>query len=236
MHTNKRKNIGDTSGKFHIFEWMINFKEQYGILNIITAGLLLLFMSMVMTVVMNPSIIFDKYREYDEFKHAQSFNYRMKTNKAMQLTLKDIIEDMNGYRCFVIELHNGKQNSTGLSFNYGALTYEVLRNDSVPSVAEDYADFTLDRYPILMKVHEEGYWCGTTEEMKQYDRRTAMKLESNDAYGIALTTIYGVKSEIGYLGVTFNDTTRKCNREVVANKMRKFAAQIAPLLDGENAN
>ena len=218
---------------FKLFEWIIAFKKEHGVINIITAGLLLIFMSMVLTLVFNPNIIFDKYREYDELRHTESFNRRMKANKAMQLELKDIVSNMRAYRGFVIELHNGKVNSTGLSFNYGGMTYEALGSDTIISVAEDYADFTLDRYPILMKVYDEGYWCGTTDDLAKLDKRMALRLESNNAYGIVLTTIYGVKSEIGFLGITYNEMPPNIKVDGTANLMRKYAAQIAPLLDGD---
>ena len=225
------KNKASDNG-FRLFEWAIAFKKEHGIINIITAGLLLIFMSMVLTLVFNPDIMFDKYREYDELKHTESFNQRMRANKAMQLELKDIVQDMGACRGFVIELHNGKVNAAGLSFNYGAMTYEALSDETIPSVAEEYTDFTLDRYPILMKVYEEGHWCGTTDELAKFDKRMALKLEANNAYGIALTTIYGVKSEIGFLGMTYSCIPSHCDRNATANSMRKYAAQIAPLLDG----
>ena len=151
----------------------------------------------------------------------------------MQLELKDMVFEMHAYRGFVIELHNGKVNSTGLSFNYGAMTYEALGSDTIISVAEDYADFTLDRYPILMKVYDEGYWCGTTDDLAKFDKRMALRLESNNAYGIVLTTIYGVKSEIGFLGITYDEMPPNIKVDGTANLMRKYAAQIAPLLDGD---
>ena len=226
----KNKVSGDG---FKLFEWIIAFKKEHGIINIITAGLLLIFMSMVLTLVFNPSLIFDKYIEYDEIRHTESFNQRMKANKAMQLELKEIVSEMQAYRGFVIELHNGKVNSTGLSFNYGALTYEALANDTIASVAEEYADFTLDRYPVLMKVYDEGYWCGTTDELAKFDKRMALRLESNNVSGIILTTIYGVKSEIGFLGVTYDVMPMNIKTNRTANIMHKYAAQIAPLLDGD---
>lgn len=232
MSTKSKRSISGDGGKFRIFEWVIQFKEKYGVLNIITSGILLIFMSLVLTVAFNPSIVFDKYREYDEMKHAQSFNYRMKSNKATQLILKDILEETKAQRCLIIEMHNGKSNSTGLSFNYGTATYECV-NDSVESIREDYTEFTLERYPLMMKVYDEGQWCGTTDELMQYDKKLAMKLKSNDTYGIAITTIYGIRSEIGFLVLSFGETHSKCNREEMANMMRKYAAEISPLLDGE---
>jgi outer membrane protein OmpA-like peptidoglycan-associated protein len=231
MAVNNRKSHDVGDSKFFLFEWVIKLKEKYGILNILTSGLLMVFMSVMLMITFNPTIVFDKYREYDEYKHAQSFNYRMKSSKTVSLMLKDMLGELGGIRAFVIEMHNGKSNSTGLSFNYGSQTYEELA-DNIESVREDYSDFSLDRYPIIMKIYDEGYWAGTVEDMKKIDKRLALKLESNDAYYIAVTTIYGMKSEIGFLGITFSKDSFK-NTPDMQNKLRKYATQLSPFLDGE---
>ena len=188
MAVNNRKSHDVGDSKFFLFEWVIKLKEKYGILNILTSGLLMVFISVMLMITFNPTILFDKYREYDEYKHAQSFNY-------------------------------------------GSQTYEELA-DNIESVREDYSDFSLDRYPIIMKIYDEGYWAGTIEEMKKIDKRLALKLESNDAYYIAVTTIYGMKSEIGFLGITFTKDSFK-NMPDMQNKLRKYATQLSPFLDGE---
>jgi hypothetical protein len=164
----------------------------------------------------------------------ESFNYRMKTMKMMNLMMERILEDMKGQRCFIIELHNGKTNSTGLSFNYGSLTYEHTA-DSVSSIMEEYIDFTIDRYQLLSYVYENGHWEGSTEEMRIIDHKLSMRLESNDSYYICIATIFGVKSEIGFLGITYN---KKPNIPIstLQNKMMRFAAELSPLLDGELIN
>ena len=130
-------------------------------------------------------------------------------------------------------MHNGKQNSSGLSFNYGSLTYECTV-DTAWSVREDYVEFSLDRYPITMYVYENGYWYGSTDDLMCLDRKLALKLEANDAYFLSVTTIYGIKSEIGFLGVTFGPNGCPLDEETLPNKMRKYASQLSPFLDGEN--
>ena len=233
MAANSKKNIGGDGGRFVIFEWVISLKERYGILNILTSGLLMVFMSIMVTITLNPGIIFDKYSTYAEERHAQSFEYRMKSSKAVQLMLHDIRDDFSAMRVFVIELHNGKSNPTGLSFNFGSLTYEVLSHDAT-SVREDYSDFSLERYPFIMQLYEDGYWEGYTSDLKKIDKRLALKLESNDVYYVAFTSIYGMNREIGFLGITFSEQEYK-QIPNLSNKLRKYATQLSPFLDGEKA-
>ena len=190
------------------------------------------FMSLMLYVTFNPKIIFDRYKEYDEAKHLESFNYRMKSNRSVQLILNEILDDVGGSRCYVLEMHNGKANSTGLSFNYGSLTYEVTR-DSVESVREDYSDFSLERYPLAFWVYENGYWCGTVDDLMKIDRKLALKFEANDTYAAIATTIYGIKSEIGFVGVSFGPEFENLDKATILNKLRKYANQISPFLDGD---
>ena len=69
MAVNNRKSHDVGDSKFFLFEWVIKLKEKYGILNILTSGLLMIFMSVMLMITFNPTIVFDKYREYDEYKH-----------------------------------------------------------------------------------------------------------------------------------------------------------------------
>ena len=216
------------------FERVVKFKNKYGLLNIITSGLLMVFMSFAIMLAMNPSIIFDKYRAYDDQKHTESFNYRMKSTKTVQLMLKECLYETGGIRCFIVEMHNGKTNSSGLSFNYGSMTYEVDA-DSVFSIQEDYSEFSLERYNLISYVYENGYWCGNVEDMCDIDEKLSMKLRANDTYGVAISMIYGTKNEIGFIGISFDENGCMTHDHTEVKKLlTKYAMQIAPFLDGDN--
>jgi hypothetical protein len=211
----------------------IKLVDTYGAIKIVFVSLLMLFMSLVAYLAINPSFIFERYLEYAEQKHTESFNYRMESTPYVQSAMRNLVMEEDAMRAFVIEMHNGKYNSSGLSFNYGSLTYEAL-NDNVESVMEDYADFTLDRYSVLTKVWKNGKWSGSIEELRKIDRRLALKLEANGAYYLSLTMIYGVKTEIGFVGVTFGQNSN-VDKNRVENILSKYASKISPFLDGNRA-
>ena len=228
----KKETTGSVETKFPIMEWAIGLYRKHGIMNILVSGILLVFMSVMVSIALNPTVVFDKYKEYEELKHQQSFDYRMKSSPAVQAILDNSVTKLNALRAFVIELHNGKANSTGLSFNYGSMTYESLNGDSVGSVKEDYSDFSLDRYPMVMKVYEDGLWYGTVSSVEKIDKKLGFKMEGNEADYMIVTSIYGVKSEIGFFGVTYKGEGPTDIQKAI-NEVRKIANQLSPLLDGD---
>lgn len=226
MAKNESKVIGFLKGGIAMI-------DKYGALKIVFASLLMLFISFITYLTLNPSFVFERYSEYEEKKHIESFNYRMESTPIVQSMTNNMVIESKALRCFIIEMHNGKYNASGLSFNYGALTYEGLR-DNVESVQEDYNDFTLDRYPILSYVYKHGKWSGNIDDLKKIDKRMALKLESNGAYYLAVSMIYGSKNDIGFIGASFgkNDSFDKNKVEIL---LSKYSSRLSPYLDGESA-
>lgn len=213
---------------------VINMIDEFGIIKMIYGTIVAVLLSMISYIIVNPSIIFEKYDAYAEQRHTESFNYRMENTPVINNIMRQMVLETGAIRSFVIEMHNGKSNSAGLSFNYGTLTYEGLR-DSVESIKEDYNDFTLDRFPILNIVYRKGSWIGSIEELRKIDKRLAYRLESNDADFVALQMLYGVKTEIGFIGVTYSKNDKLPTEREIQNYLHSYAPKIAPLLDGEKA-
>jgi hypothetical protein len=212
---------------------VLKLVEKYGFVKILFSCLLMVFISYTTYLTLNPSIMFDRFAEYAEEKHRESFDQRMKASPMIQIVLDNIREETNASRVFIIEMHNGKYNSTGLSFNYGSLTYESL-SDSVMSIMEDYADFTLERYPILGKVYIDNKWYGTINELAFIDRRLSLKLEANGSSYIALHIIYGMKSEVGFLCVEYNNENNVIPEHDIDTAVHKALPKLSKYLDGDN--
>jgi hypothetical protein len=205
--------------------------DKYGIVRIIGAVILMIFVSYATYLSFNPSVIFERYDKYETERHYEMFDYRMQNLPYVQNNLNLLLNETEAIRTFVIELHNGKTNSAGLSFNYGTISYEAL-SDGVLSIREDYSDFSLDRYPLLVKVYNDGFWCGGVKKLSTIDNRLAHKVCANDGTYIALATIYGIRSEIGFVGVTFDGDVNISETEL-RKLLTKYASMISPLLDGE---
>lgn len=217
---------------FGIFTDFVQLCKETGPLRIAGYVVFFLFTAYAVHIGTHPDIIFEKYEEYAEQKHAESFNYRMRTSPQVQSYMDQMRMESDGMRTFIIEMHNGKYNAAGLSFNYGALTYESV-SEGHESVMDDYIDFSLERYPMLGQIYDNGFWSGTVEDLMDEDRHLALKLESNDAKYFAAAMIYGTKGDIGFIGVTYDHTD--VNTLKIKQVLVKYAMKISPLLDGEEA-
>ena len=215
-------------------ESVIKFIDKYGYLRIFHALATIIFISYTTYLTANPSIIFDRYRTYEDEKHKASFNYRMESSTKILNYMNELVEDSKSTRAFIIELHNGKYNSTGLSFNFGSLTYEALRNGA-ESIQEDYADFTLDRYSFILHLCKNGYWSGSIDDIESIDPKMAYKLRSNNVQYMCVMPIYGETAEIGFIGISYTDEDSKMPSNV-RNILFKYSQIISPLLDGSKAH
>lgn len=217
---------------FGIFTDFVKLCKETGPLRIAGYVVFFIFTAYAVHIGTHPDIIFEKYEEYAEQRHAESFYYRMKASPQIQSYIDQMRLECNGMRTFIIEMHNGKYNAAGLSFNYGALTYESV-SEGYDSVLDDYIDFSLERYPTLGRIYEEGYWSGTVDELMEYDKHLALKLKSNDVEYFVATMIYGTKGDIGFIGTTYDHTD--INVAKTKQVLVKYAMKISPLLDGAEA-
>lgn len=183
----------------------------------------------------HPEKIMDRITKYSEEKHAKSFAYRMESSPKIEDCLDKLVLESDAARAFIIEMHNGKYNSAGLSFNYGAMNYESV-NEGIESVRDDYVDFTLERFQLCYKVYKDGFWSGTIDELSKVDKRLALRMRSNDTRTdyLAVVMIYGENSEIGFLGITYHKGD-EIDEEKTHKLLMKYAAQLSPLLDGSMA-
>lgn len=208
--------------------------DEHGPLTIINTLLLALIVSLGVYFIKKPEAFIERCDRYMEKKHEASFNYRMTNSPQVQTYLDDLCLETGAKRCFIIELHNGKTNATGLSFNYGKLSYESDRF-GVVSVGEDYSDFSIERYPMAFKVYKEGYWTGSINDFMTIDKHLALKLRSNDAEYLCLSTLYGENGEIGFIGLSYGKGDKIMEKNKLHSCIVKYGNKISPLLDGAKA-
>ena len=227
---NTKNESKNHTSRFGWVDEIASLIDKHGYWKLISTCIMFVFMSFIAYVAINPTVYFEKYQEFENNRHIESFNQRLKVSPLIDGYLDQFINEVGGMRAFVIEMHNGKSNAAGLSFNYGSMTYEALAEDAM-SIKEDYVDFTLDKYKTPLYIYKNGFLEGTIDEIRNVDRKLALKLEYSECAYSAAIIIHGKKSEIGFLGVSFRD--KNVDKVAVQNALRKYAAKIGPLLDGE---
>lgn len=151
---------------------------------------------------------------------------------------KPKIDDMLAYtlnktdcdRVFVIEMHNGTNNTAGLPFVYGEMTYEMVRN-GVTHIDEDYTNLNLSRFSFPAYVNQHHYWMGSIEELRKIDPKIAQRLASNDVTYLAIIDIHGVKNELGFFGITYCNGRQPKSREELITVLMEETQKLSTLLD-----
>lgn len=178
----------------------------------------------------NPLELYEKISDIEKKKHNESFEKRMESSPLIQNTLDLMMLELSCDRAFIIEMHNGKYNSAGLSYNYGEVNYEISKHDT-EYIMDIVGDFQLNKFPVFSIIYTSGYWYGNIEELIKIDRRFAYILKANNVKYLYIKTIYGKKSEIGFLVIAYEEKP-KLSEYTISVKMDKYSSKISPLLDG----
>lgn len=211
-----------------IIQKLIDLQKKYGFFQILK-GLFILFISgYVIFFTFNPTYLIDKIEESRKEDHDNAVVRRMKSDAEIRLILERLLSRSGASRSWLIEFHNGSSNiGSGLPFLYGSMRLEATQ-DSIMGVEEDYADFSLSRYPLLGKVLEDGYFYGNIESVEPLDRKLYFKMKSNNVTQFAFLAVYKGTSPLGIVGLTY--CRADMNKENILMLIRKAGVQIASLL------
>lgn len=144
----------------------------------------------------------ETHNEKVEQEHNDALIVRQKIKPKIDSILTDALTRLNADRVFVMEMHNGNNNTSGLPFLYGEMTYEQVRN-GVSHIDDDYLNLNLSRFTFPLYLEREHLWQGTTEDLSKIDDKLSKRLLSNDVSYLAITQIHGFSNFIGYFGVSY---------------------------------
>ena len=207
---------------------LIALQNKYGFFSIIKGLFILLLSGYVVFFALNPTYLLEKIENTKSEQHEYAISNRIKSDAEIRLILERLLDKAKAGRSWLIEFHNGSSNlSSGLPFIYGSMRLEATQ-DSIMGVEEDYADFSLSRYPLLSKVLEDGFFYGNIEDIKPLDQKLYFKMKSNNVTEVALLAIYKGNTPLGIVGLTYCNTPMEAQR--VGMLIRKAGVQIATLL------
>lgn len=176
--------------------------------------------------------IFQRYDEYVSHKHNVSTEYRIESSPIVRNYLNQLVLETGADRAYIGEYHNGKNNPSGLQWQYADMTFI---NDAAYDVTDEYQNVPLVKYELCYKLYKDGVFMGDIEQIRVIDPRMAARLEANDVKYICAAMMYGEnKSDIGFVGVSFTGTT-DIDRTQLIHTLTKYAAKISPYLDDAKA-
>lgn len=217
-----------------LLERVMKLIEKYGVWKIIQ-GILLI--GLLLYVVLNINTIPDTIKNIikedkieDIATHDAAIEVRKKIKPQIDSILNNTLYALDADRVFVLEMHNGTNNPSGLPFLYVEMTYCCV-NDNVQHVDDDYINLNLSRFEFPYFLETQHYWYGTIDELHKVDSKLALRLKSNDAKYFAIMTIQGIQNELGYFGVTFTRDIRIENTDILMMELSDATQKISTLLD-----
>lgn len=220
-----------------MLEKMIKLIDQHGIIKILKACFLLVTLLYVSYNGANLNQIVEEALIKKQTAHDIALEYRRKLEPEIRMTLTDLYLHTRSDRAFVIEMHNGNSNITGLPFYKGAMTYEEV-SQGTEYVSEDYDDFNLSRFPFLTYVSTLRSWSGPIDSLSSIDRKLALKLLSNNVNYLSVRCMYNMERKpFGFVGITYvthpNPTQKELND--VKETLIVISNELTNKLDMEKA-
>lgn len=177
----------------------------------------------------------ETHTEKIEQEHNDALEIRKKIKPDIDKALKEALVSLDADRVFVMEMHNGNNNTSGLPFVYGEMTYEQVRS-GIGHIDDDYINLNLSRFSFPLYLEKEHIWQGSMEELANIDDKLAKRLSSNEVTYIAITHIHGVDNLLGYFGITYcNNKQPKPIKDIVA-QLTMTTQQLAIMLDANRTN
>ena len=215
-----------------ILKWIGNAADlvaNHGAWKILSSTLVLCMCIMMITITLNPGIVLEKIEQYTERIAENKREWREKNDPIIRADMRNMMYHLDANRVSVMEFHNGKSNPGGFGFYYVDMTYEVCKDDCL-SIANQYVNVNLSLLNISTILYRDGYWYGTTDELRKTDPMLANMIERNGTKWIALLLLEG-SSELGILEVSFDCAPNSETLPVIGRDIRKLGAQIASKLD-----
>lgn len=137
-----------------------------------------------------------------QMEHDSAVERRRVIKPQVDLVLAETMATLKADRVYVIEMHNGTNNTAGLPFIYGEMTYETARN-GIEHIDEDYVSINLSRFEFPMFLEEHHMFFGDIEALSKVDEKLAMRMSANGVTFIAIMAMHGANNELGYFGISY---------------------------------
>lgn len=189
----------------NIFIRLIESVQKFGMKKILKAFsvfLIFIVLMLLYNIVNNDKVTNIVIKKLSE-QHTTATEQRKEASPSIRYSLSKLQQQTKADRAFVIELHNGVSNPTGLPFLYGEMTYEEMC-DSCTSVSDEFSKLNVGNYELFDYMYCRYFFYGTIEQLKEIDKKIASKFESNNIKYVALIIIKSNQIEIGFIGITYS--------------------------------
>lgn len=197
-------------------EIFVKFSEKYGFLKTLSYGVVICIfgLSVYSSIVIinlderinkSVALALTTQTQQKEAIHQEGVVKRVENIHNINSIIKTTMYELGADRASIIEMHNGTNNTDGLPFLYGEMTYEQCR-DGIEHVDDMYLKMNLTRYVFPLYLMSNNYFVGNMDEVRKIDDKIARKMESEGTKYVLVFGLHGVNNAIGYLAFTWNNT------------------------------
>jgi hypothetical protein len=151
----------------------------------------------------------------------------------VQKDIEILLYTLNADRVFIFELHNGKNNISGLPFKYTDMSYEVAnRERGVDRCYTKYQDVPLTMYKYPDYMHKKKFMIGTVGDIEKIDYEFAKCIKEDGGEYLAMVYINGSDgTPLAFLGVSYHDTKYVQPNDIIEEKLKSYSKTIGELID-----
>lgn len=220
------------------FEKMVRVVDKYGLFKITQALFVFAAFLYIMYNVSNlDGVVRSAFNaetiELQE-NHDAAVEVRRSIKPEIDMILRESLADMGANRTFIMEMHNGTNNTAGLPFIYGEMTYEEVRNTF--HVDEEYTSLNLSRFQFPMYLETKHMWYGTIQDLAKIDPKISARMASNDVTYVGIISIHGVSNELGYFGISFCKDAAPPKPQDLVRTLSSVSQRLSILLDAKRIN
>lgn len=221
----------DADRPINWLERVIQLVDKFGFFKIIATLIILLctYIGWNVASALNYEKIAEKIIAEKTQNHLAGSELRRTNNPKVMLSLTKMLNELNGDRASVLEMHNGKENPTSLPFIYCDMTYEETKGN-IPYIAEEYENLNMSKFTFPNYLWGNRYFVGTTQELYKIDKKLAMRLEANDVKYFGIMIIKN-DIEIGFLMISYNEIPTQFEAHDIHVKLSDYAQEIGYYLD-----
>ena len=218
------------------FKKILELIDKYGLSKMIQAAMIVAIVLIGVSTInkcQTPDII-TAYLDRQLATHDSENQKRVEIDPQVREQLLRCINSTQSNRAFVLEMHNGVSNPSGLPFRYCEMTYEEITSKS-EYMSDQFDRVNMSNYPIFTYLNEKDLFIGTIDELSEIDLKMANRFKANKINYIALKLINGHNKPLAIMGVDFSCEGKKTENEKfqIISNMSLFGDKISSLLDSQ---
>ena len=196
--------IETLSGGLGVLSKISDLIEKHGFWGILKSLIMYVLFGYCVFFVANPTYMFEKYDDYKDKQHQEQILQTFKSTSEINDMLKTYMySEADVDRIFYIEFHNSIKGLDKMPYVFGSFRHEFTKGTDISYISDEFKDdFMLSKYQVFDYIYRNGMFCGSIDELRNIDERSAVMLSYANINHLEMILIENNGVPVGVLGVT----------------------------------